>query len=105
MILPVFPEAGGTDMEEKRTAKTAHHVIMEERTNLTVSGVMDIDSFDEQTIVAYTDLGEMLVKGTGLHINKIDLESGDLLVEGKISSISYSEQAGASGGFWARLLR
>ena len=37
-------------MEEKRTAKTPHHVIMEERTSLTVSGVMDIDSFDEQTI-------------------------------------------------------
>ena len=92
-------------MEEKRTVKTPHHVIMEERTNLTVSGVMDIDSFDEQTIVAYTDLGEMLVKGTGLHINKIDLESGDLLVEGKISSISYSEQVNTSGGFLSRLFR
>lgn len=92
-------------MEEKRTVKAAHHVIMEERTSLTVSGVMDIDSFDEQTIVAYTDLGEMLVKGNGLHINKIDLESGDLLVEGKISSISYSEQPVVSGGFLSRLFR
>ena len=92
-------------MEEKRTVKASHHIIMEERTSLTVSGVMDIDSFDEQTIVAYTDLGEMLVKGNGLHINKIDLESGDLLVEGKISSISYSEQPAASGGLLSRLFR
>ena len=92
-------------MEEKRAGKTAHHIIMEERSNLTVSGVLDIDSFDEQTIIAYTDLGEMLVKGTGLHINKIDLESGDLIVEGKISSVSYSEQAAVSGGFLSRLFR
>ncbi len=92
-------------MEEKRTAKNPHHVIMEEREKMTVSGVLDIDSFDDQTIVAYTDLGEMLVKGTALHLSRIDLESGELAVEGKINSISYSEQAQPQGGFFSRLLR
>lgn len=93
-------------MEEKRMTRIPHHVIMEERSTLTISGVLDIESFDEQTIVAYTDLGELLVKGSGLHINKIDLESGDLSVAGKISSLSYSEQA-ASGdnGFLSKLFR
>ncbi|MBR5558697.1 MAG: sporulation protein YabP [Oscillospiraceae bacterium] len=92
-------------MEEKRNIKIPHHVIMEERSVLSVSGVMDIDSFDDQTIVAYTELGEMLVKGTGLHINKIDLESGDLSVEGNISSISYSDQPAAAKGFLAHIFR
>ena len=78
--------------DEKKRIKMPHNVNIEDRSKMTVTGVSDVDSFDEQTIVAYTDLGEMLVKGNGLHINKIDLESGDLLVEGKISSISYSEQ-------------
>lgn len=92
-------------MEEKRTAKIPHHLILEERSALTVSGVLDIDSFDDQTIVAGTDLGELLLKGSGLHINRIDLESGDLAVEGNICSISYSDRMPAGGGFFARLLR
>jgi sporulation protein YabP len=67
---------------------------------------LDIESFDEQTIVAYTDLGELLVKGYGLHINKIDLESGDLSVEGKVSSLSYSDQVmPGSNGFFAKIFR
>jgi len=92
-------------MEEKRTAKIPHHVILEERSTLAVSGVLDIDSFDEQTIVAYTDLGELLLKGSGLHINRIDLESGDLAVEGKINSISYTDHVPSGGGFFSRLFR
>ena len=93
-------------MEEKRMAKVPHHVIMEERSTLSISGVMDIESFDDQTIVAYTDLGELLVKGSSLHINKIDLESGDLAVEGKISSLSYTDQVvSGSNGFFAKLFR
>jgi len=92
-------------MDEKRNFKVPHHVIMEERSTLSVSGVMDIDSFDDQTIVAYTDLGEMLVKGSGLHINKIDLESGDLSVAGNISSISYSDQPAPTKGLLSRLFR
>jgi len=93
-------------MEEKRTAKIPHHVILEERSALTVSGVLDIDSFDDQTVVAYTDLGELLIKGTDLHINKIDLESGDLSLEGKIVSLSYSDQAApGGGGILSRLFR
>jgi len=93
-------------MEEKRMTKIPHHVIMEERSSLSISGVLDIESFDDQTIVAYTDLGELLVKGSGLHINKIDLESGDLLVEGKVSSLSYSDQVVSGGsGLWAKLFR
>ncbi len=85
-------------MEEKRMAKMPHNVIMEDRSSLSVSGVVDIDSFDEETVVAYTDLGELLVKGRNLHINKIDLESGDLSVEGQIYSLSYSDNMGKSGG-------
>ena len=93
-------------MEEKRVSKVPHHVIMEERTSLNISGVLDIDSFEDQTIVAYTDLGELLVKGSGLHINKIDLDSGDLVVEGKIISLSYSDQVIPSGGgLLSRLFR
>lgn len=90
--------------EEKRVLKT-HNVIMENRRILTITGVMDIDSFDEQQVIVFTEQGELTIKGVNLHINKIDVDSGDLLMEGEVDSISYSENQPQKGGFLARLFR
>ena len=68
--------------EEKKVFKTAHNVIMESRRNLTVTGVMDIDSFDEESVIVFTELGELTIRGANLHINKIDVNTGDLSMEG-----------------------
>lgn len=80
-------------------------MILEERKSLTVTGVSDVDSFDEQTVVAYTDLGELTVKGSSLHIEKIDLDAGELAIEGEISSLSYSDRPGGKGSLLARIFR
>ena len=90
--------------EEKRSTG-AHNLILEERGSLTVTGVSDIDSFDEETVVVYTDLGELTVRGSGLHINKIDVDAGELELEGEIDSLSYSDQPVSRGGFFARMFR
>ena len=90
--------------DEKRVLKT-HNIIMENRRSLTVTGVMDIDSFDEQQVIVFTDQGELTIKGINLHINKIDVDSGDLLMEGEIDSLSYSENQPQKGGLLARLFR
>ena len=58
--------------QPKMQPKQPHNVIMEDRRNLTVSGVKDVDSFDEQTMIIYTDMGEMTVRGTELHINRLN---------------------------------
>lgn len=91
-------------IDDKKTLKMAHNLILEERKKLTVSGVMDVDSFDEETVVAFTDLGELTIKGSNLHINKINVESGDLAVEGLIHSISYSEERKTTG-FFSKLFK
>ena len=49
--------------EEKKMMKMPHNVILEDRRNLTVSGVSDVDSFDEQNITVFTDMGELAVRG------------------------------------------
>ena len=67
--------------------------------------ILDIDSFDEETVVVYTDLGELTVRGSGLHINKIDVDAGELELEGEIDSLSYSDQPVPRGGFFARMFR
>lgn len=91
--------------DDKNLIKSPHNVIMEERKTLTVTGVSDIDSFDEETVVVYTDLGQLTVKGFNLHINKIDVDDGELNLEGEIDSLSYSDPATQKGSFFSRMFR
>lgn len=83
-----------------------HHVVIEERKSLTVSGVEDVERFDENSIVLSTSMGTMIVTGENLHIEKLSLDGGDLKVEGDVDSVSYEDDAGpVRGGFFSRLLR
>ena len=92
--------------DEKKVFKTAHNIIIENRKNITISGVMDIDSFDEESVILFTELGELTVRGVNLHINKIDVNSGDLSMEGEVESLSYSQAEPRKGsGFFSRLFR
>jgi sporulation protein YabP len=72
---------------------------------LTVSGVSDVDSFDEQTVVIFTDKGELTVRGRDLHINKLSVEIGELLMEGQIVSLTYSDEQPKSSGFFSKVFR
>jgi sporulation protein YabP len=90
--------------EEKKPVKAPHSLILENRRALTATGVSNVDSFDEQTIVAYTDLGQLIIKGTKLQINKLNIETGELTLNGDISSMSYSENQ-LRGGFLSRLFK
>lgn len=86
--------------------KMPHNVIMEDRHTITVSGVSDVDSFDEQAVIVFTDMGELTIKGENLHINRLSLEVGELLVEGNIWGLSYSDnKPQQSGGFWSKVFR
>lgn len=84
-----------------------HNLILEDRRRLTVSGVSDVDSFDEQTVIVFTQMGELTVKGEDLHINRLSLEMGELAVEGDIASLSYTDRAQKpqQGSFWGRVFR
>ncbi len=92
--------------EEKSAVKKPHNIILEDRRMLTVSGVSDVDSFDEQTVMLYTELGELTIRGSDLHMNKLNVETGEVYIEGNISSLSYQEEAPrSSGGFMGKLFR
>ena len=83
-----------------------HHVVIEERKSLTVSGVEDVERFDENTIVLSTTKGVMVVTGENLHIEKLSLDGGDLKVEGDVDAVTYEDDGGGGrGGFLSRLLR
>lgn len=77
--------------EEKNT-RPLHNVIMEGRKNLTISGVTDVDSFDERCIVLYTQMGELVIKGRELHINSMSVETGDMTIDGDIWALNYGDK-------------
>ena len=82
-----------------------HHVVIEDRKSLTVSGVEDVERFDESTIVLSTSKGTMVVTGENLHIEKLSLDGGDLKVEGDVDAVTYEDDDAGRMGFFSRLLR
>lgn len=81
-----------------------HHLILEGRGRLTISGVLDVESFDETGILCRTSEGILRVTGSGLHVDKLSLDGGELSVEGRVVSLEYEDTA-PSGGFWSRMFK
>ena len=67
------------------------NIILENRNKLSVSGVKDVISFDDELVIIETDLGLLTVKGNNLKINKLSIDTGDVSVEGEISNLGYSD--------------
>ena len=91
---------------ERGRPEEAHHLILENRQRLSVSGVEEVESFDETTIVMHTAQGTLVIRGENLHIEKLSLDGGDLKVEGDVDALTYEDgQDRRSGGFFGRLFR
>lgn len=88
--------------QTQKEAQKNHALSIQNRQKLSLSGVVDVSGFDENVIVLATSLGALTVRGEGLHIERIDLDAGQLEVRGKLRELSYDEPA-AGGSFWQRL--
>lgn len=69
-----------------------------DRRNLVLQGVEQVGSFDEKEIVLGTNMGVLLIRGEDLHITQLNLETGQLVVEGFITSIQFMEDKSVKGG-------
>ena len=88
--------------EKGKTTVRPHHVIMEDRCKLSVTGVEDVISFDEAEIITRTGQGNLIIRGSGLHIGKLTLDSGEVSIDGTVRELCYEEPMPV-GGFWSRL--
>lgn len=89
---------------ERARPDLGHHLILEEREQLVVSGVEEVESFDESAIYLTTVRGGLEIQGEGLHIEKLSLDGGDLKVEGQVNALIYQDEGGRRGGLLSRLL-
>lgn len=80
-----------------------HKLQLNERQQLTMTGVTEVVSFDETTVVLQTGLGTLMVHGQNLQLKTLSLEGGQVAVDGSVSALIYEEPR-QSGG-WRRLLR
>ena len=80
-------------MDERKTINTSviQNLILENRGKLSISGVLDVLSFDDQVVIVETELGLLTVKGENLRINKLSIDTSEVIVEGDISSLTYSD--------------
>lgn len=93
-------------MQEVKSLRLPHNIIMEDRKKLSVSGVQDVDCFDETVVVLFTNMGKLTVRGNNLHVNSFSVENGDFSMEGQIDSLDYSLEEKIKGvSFISKLFR
>lgn len=81
-------------MEDLNSSTRTHKVSMTNRKNCSINGVSDVLSFDIHEILLETEAGMLMIKGNDLHVNRLTLEKGEVDIDGKIDSLTYSDAGG-----------
>ncbi len=86
---------------------TIQNLILENRKKLSISGVEDVLSFDDQIVILETSLGMLTVKGEDLRINKLSIDTTEVIIEGEMNSFNYSEKQDkkASGSLLGKIFK
>lgn len=89
--------------QENRATAVPHQLILQDRSHLELSGVTDVESFDDTTVNCRTSSGKLTVCGSHLHVQRLDLDGTALSIDGRIDVLQYTDVR--KGGFWSRLFR
>lgn len=86
---------------------TIQNLILENRKKLSISGVLDVLSFDDQIVILETELGMLTIKGEDLRINKLSIDTTEVVIEGTINNLNYSEKQDkkTSGSFIGKIFK
>lgn len=78
-------------MEERQPTGRSHRMIMNDRKDANITGVEDVLSFDSGEILLQTGIGVLMIRGSELHVSRLTLEKGEVDIDGKIDSLTYSD--------------
>lgn len=97
-------------MDEKRITRVVkadlpHNIIMENRTKISISGVENAESYNESEVILHTSKGLLMIKGEGLNLSKLNLDSGEITVNGRIILLEYSEPKKGGTSFLGKIFR
>lgn len=89
MVEVLIYNKGDVNLQSETNVK--HNIIMEERNKITVSAVTDVESFDDNMVVLMTQRGELTIKGDSLHISMLNVDTGELVLDGEIFGLMYTK--------------
>ena len=90
--------------ENYKLPEKPQNLTLEGRRKLSVTGVRDIESFDENLVILMTGLGDLQVRGQGLKLEKLSVENGEAAVVGDIDSLEYFSSSPGGKGLFSRLM-
>ena len=88
-----------------KTPQWRHQMTLVDREEMTVEGVMSLGSADEQEIIMDTERGPLVIKGDGLNIQQLNLDKGNIVIDGLIKSLVYDDEPKQKKGLLNRLLK
>jgi sporulation protein YabP len=88
-----------------KTPAWRHQIILCDREEMTIDGVISLGSYDEKEIVMETEQGTLMVKGEGLNIKQLNLDKSNVIVDGLIKTITYDDAVHAKKGLLERFLK
>ncbi|MDR1066495.1 MAG: sporulation protein YabP [Clostridiales bacterium] len=95
-------------MADEKRSFSKHSINVSRREIAVVTGVIDVISFDDETVITDTELGSLVIRGVNLHVSRLNLENGELEIDGDIASVTYEDQSafGKGGGsFFNKLFK
>ena len=87
----------------QQSVKKPHNLSLEGRKKLAVSGVEEVESFDDREIVMHTSMGTLTVEGEELTVGRLSVETGDVNVQGRIDALLWQETERGGRGLWGKL--
>ena len=83
----------------------AHSVHIDNRMRVSITGVLDVESFNDGEVQLITDAGDLRIEGNGLHITRLSLDDGQVVIEGEIIALEYTENSEQRGTLFSRMFR
>ncbi len=79
-------------MDEKYNFRSGQHrLVIENREHTEITGVLHVDSFDDEEVIMETELGLLAVRGENLHIKHLNLDQGEIFIDGLLLELAYAE--------------
>ena len=85
-------------MTEGRVEFKNQNILLENRSKVTITGVEQVESFNENTIILMTVKGGITIKGEGLNVGKLNLDDGNIKIDGIINGIIYNDKDSSQKG-------
>lgn len=90
-------------MNEPKANQPAHAFSLNERAQMQISGVSEVISFDEESVALRTSCGGMTIEGSGLHITTLNIDRGEVVIDGTVNGVYYFGDGSEKHGFFGRL--